>query len=114
MCKTHGSADVDRAGDSDERRSTTGNSFHLHEGGTSISWITKMQPTAIISTSEAEYQAMTAVVQEALYLRSLLDEMCLVIDGPTIIKRNIQSCIKMYKNPVMQKRTKHIDVGQIY
>ena len=53
---------------------------------------------------------MAAAVQEALYLRSLLDEMGVVIDGPTVIKEENQSCIKMCKNPVMQKRTKHIDV----
>ena len=36
--------------------------------------------------------------------------MGVVIDGPTVIKEVNQSCIKMCKNPVMQKRTKHIDV----
>ena len=36
--------------------------------------------------------------------------MGVVIDGPTVIKEDNQSCIKMCKNPVMQKRTKHIDV----
>ena len=53
---------------------------------------------------------MATAVQEALYLRSLLDEMGVVIDGPTVIKEDNQSCIKMCKSPVMQKRTKHIDV----
>ena len=79
----------------------------MQKAGAAISWSTKKQPTAAISTSEAEYQAMAATVQEALYLRSLLDEMGVVIDGPTVIN---QSCIKMCKNPVMQKRTKHNDV----
>ena len=53
---------------------------------------------------------MEAALQEALYLRSLLDEIGVVIDGSTVIKEYNQSCIKMCKNPVMQKRTKHIDV----
>ena len=53
---------------------------------------------------------MAAAVQEALYLRSILDEKGVVIDGPTAIKEANQSCIKMCKNHVMQKRTKHIDV----
>ena len=53
---------------------------------------------------------MAAAVQEAPYLRSLLDEMGVVMDGSTLIKEDNQSCIKMCKNPVMQKRTKHIDV----
>ena len=61
-------------------------------------------------TSEAEHQAKAAAVQESLYLRSLLDEISVVIDGATNIKGDNQSCIKMYKNSVMQKRMKHIDV----
>ena len=36
--------------------------------------------------------------------------MGVVIDGSTVIKKDNQSCIKMCKNSVMQKRTKHIDV----
>ena len=53
---------------------------------------------------------MAAAVHEALYLRSLFVEMGVVIDGPIVIKEDNQSCIKMCKNPVMQKQTKHIDV----
>ena len=67
--KLYRSADADWAGDLDDRRSTTGYSFHLQKVGAAISWSTKKQPTAAISTSEAEYQAMAAAIQEALYLR---------------------------------------------
>ena len=108
--RLYGSAYADRARDLDDRRSTTGYSFHLQKAGAAFSWSTKKHPTAAISTCEAEYQAMAAAVQEDLYLLSLLDEMGVVIDGPTVIKEDNQSCIKMCKNPVMQKRTKHIDV----
>ena len=94
----------------DDRRSTTGYSFHLQKAGAAISWSTKKQPTAAISTSEAECQAMAAAVQEAPYLRSILDEMGVNIDGPTVIKEDNQSCIKMCKKPVRLKRTKPIDV----
>ena len=67
----------------DDIKSTTGYSFHLQKAGAAVSWSNKKQPTAAISTSEAEYQAMAAAVQEAPYLRSLLHEMGVVIDGPT-------------------------------
>ena len=82
----------------------------MQKAGAAISWSTTKHPTAAISTSEAEYQARAAVVQEALYLRSILDEMGVVFDGPTVIKEDNQNCIKMCKSTVMQKRTKHIDV----
>ena len=53
---------------------------------------------------------MAAAVQEALFLRSFLEEMGRKCEGATTILEDNQSCIKMCKNPVMQKRTKHIDV----
>ena len=108
--KLYGSADAEWAGDLDDKKSNTDYSFHLQKTGAAISWSTKKQPTADISTSEAEYQAIAAVVQEAFYLRSVLNEMGVVFDGSIVIKKDNQSCIKMCKNSVMQKRTKHIDV----
>ena len=53
---------------------------------------------------------MAAAVQEALNLQSVLDEIRVGNDGPTVIKEDNQSCIVMCMNPVMQKQTKHIDV----
>ena len=108
--KLRGACDADWASDVDDRRSTTGFAFMLQKEGAAISWNTKKQPTAAISSSEAEYQAMAAAVQEVLYLRSLLEEMGVTPEGATTIQEDNQSCIKMCKNPVMQKRTKHIDV----
>ena len=54
--KLYGSENADWAGDLDDRRSTTGCSFYLQKAGAAISWSSKKQPTAAISTSEAEYQ----------------------------------------------------------
>ena len=53
---------------------------------------------------------MAGAVQEVLYLRSLLGEMGIKCEAPTVVEEDNQSCIKMCKNPVMQKRTKHIDI----
>ena len=105
-----GACDADWASDVDDRRSTTGFAFMVQKEGAAISWNSKKQPTAAISSSEAEYQAMAAAVQEVLYLRSLLEEMGVKSEGATVIQEDNQSCIKMCKNPVMQKRTKHIDI----
>ena len=104
-----GACDADWASGVDDRRSTTGFAFRIQKKGAAISWNSKKQPTAAISSSEAEYQAMAAAVQEVLYLRSLLEEMGVKSEGATVIQEDNQSCIKICKNPVMQKRTKHID-----
>ena len=105
-----GACDADWANDVDDRRSTTGFAFRIQKEGAAISWNSKKHPTAAISSSEAAYQAMAAAVQEVLYLRSLLEEMGVKSEGATVIQEDNQSRIKMCKNPVMQKRTKHIDI----
>jgi hypothetical protein len=45
------------AGDKDNRRSTTRYVFTI--GGTSVSWISKLQKVVSLSTTEAEYVAAT-------------------------------------------------------
>ena len=52
---------------------------------------------------------MAAAVQEAIYLRSLMEEFGYPMKEPTDIGEDNQSCIKMCHNPVMHKRSKHID-----
>ena len=44
-------------GDKDNRRSTTGYVFTV--GGTTISWVSKLQSVGALSTTEAEYVAST-------------------------------------------------------
>ena len=46
----HGYVDLDMAGDKDSRRSTTGYVFTI--GGTTISWISKLQKVVSISTTK--------------------------------------------------------------
>ena len=86
--KLYESSGSDWAESLDDRRSTTGYSFHLQKAGLEISWCTNKQQTAAISTSDAENQAMAAAVQVALHL---LKEMGVVNDGPIIIKMDNQS-----------------------
>ncbi|XP_055918678.1 uncharacterized protein LOC129950785 [Eupeodes corollae] len=57
------------ASDSNERRSVTGYIYLLHNGA--ILWNSKKQPTVAISTTEAEYMALTAATQETTWLISL-------------------------------------------
>ena len=46
-----GYVDLDMAGDKDSRRSTTWNVFTI--GGTTVSWISKLQKVVSLSTTEA-------------------------------------------------------------
>ena len=107
--KLVGDADADWSGDLDERKSTTGYYFKFQGNGAAISWGVKKQSTVVLSSTEAEYKAMAAAVQEAIYLRSLMKDFGYPMKEPTQIGEDNQSCIKMCHNPVMHKRSKHID-----
>lgn len=103
-----GYCDADWANDKDTRRSTTGYLFKL--AGGSISWASKLQPTVALSSTEAEYMALSAGVQEALYLRQLLEDLGYQQSAATVIHEDNQGCIALADNPIHHKRTKHIDI----
>ena len=65
-----GFVDSNFAGDRDSRKSTT--AFYFTLGGDCISWKSQLQPLVALSSTEAEYVAMTDAVKEATWLRRLL------------------------------------------
>ncbi len=58
-----GYSDSDWAGDKDSRKSTSGFIFMLN--GEPVSWCSKKQPTVALSSTEAEYIALTLAAKEA-------------------------------------------------
>uniref|UniRef100_A0A1Y1N3K4 Reverse transcriptase Ty1/copia-type domain-containing protein n=2 Tax=Photinus pyralis TaxID=7054 RepID=A0A1Y1N3K4_PHOPY len=104
----HGFSDSDYASDVDTRKSTTGYVFNMANGA--ITWCSRRQQTTSVSTTEAEYVAAAEATKEAIWLRHLLSE----ISGKSIENVQLyvdnQSAIKLVKNPIFHKRTKHIDV----
>jgi hypothetical protein len=53
-------------GDKDSRRSTTGYVFTI--GGTTVSWILKLQKVVSLSTKKADYVAATKASKEMICL----------------------------------------------
>ena len=106
--KIFGYADSDWASDKDTRRSVTAYVYIL--GGAAVSWTSRLQQTVALSSSESEYMAASAAAQEAIHLRRLLESLGFKQDGPTVIYDDNQGAIAMTKNPVMHRRTKHIDI----
>ncbi|XP_070020194.1 secreted RxLR effector protein 161-like [Nicotiana sylvestris] len=68
-----GYCDSDFAGDLDKRRSTTGYMFNFAKAP--VSWKSTLQSTVDLSTTEAEYMAITEAVKEAICLQGLLKEL---------------------------------------
>ena len=54
----------------DDRKSVSGNLFSL--GSSAITWSSKKQPAAALSSSEAEYVAAASSTCQALWLRKIL------------------------------------------
>ena len=60
-------------GDKDSRRSTTRYVFTI--GGTTLSWILKLQKVVALSTTEAEYVASTEASKEMIWLQRFMEEL---------------------------------------
>ena len=108
--ETIGYSDSDWASSKEDRKSTTGYCFMLNSEGPMISWKSKKQQTVALSSCEAEYMALTAATQEAIFLSNLAKEFGIVTDSPTHIYGDNQGSISLVKNPVNHEKTKHIDI----
>ena len=102
-----GYADSDHGRCIDTRRSITGYIFLMCNGP--ISWQSKQQSSVALSSMEAEYMALCAATQEAIWLRMILTDFDKLFNETIIIYDDNQSCIDYTRNPTMYKRTKHID-----
>jgi hypothetical protein len=100
--------DSDWASDDSDRRSTTG--YLLCLASAPVSWASRKQPTVALSSTEAEYMAASAAIQEVVWARALLHQLGFPQDGPTTVFEDNQGCIALSRNPVNHTRTKHIDV----
>ncbi|KAG8485659.1 hypothetical protein CXB51_018846 [Gossypium anomalum] len=65
--------DADFAGNLDRRRSLIGYVFTI--GGCTISWKATLQTTVALSTTKAEYMAITETCKEAIWLKGLFSEL---------------------------------------
>ena len=93
-----GEIDADWYGDANDRKSPRGYYFRLNGRGATLSWGVKKQATVALSSSEAEYQGMATAVQEALYLKQLLEDFGIQKKHPIAIGEDNQSCIKLCRS----------------
>ena len=103
-----GYSDADWAGDVGDRKSTSGNIFPL--GGAAISWKSSKQTCVALSTAEAEYVALSADAQEAMWLQLLTSDLLNKSIRETTILEDNQSVICLAKSQQVRGRTKHIDI----
>ena len=110
----HGYSDSDYAGDIATRRSTSGYVFFM--AGGPISWKSARQHAITLSSTEAEYYALTEAAKEAIWLQSLLFE--LGYKGkdlsPILIHGDNTGSLDLAENPEHHQRAKHINIRMHY
>ena len=107
-----GFSDSDFAGCKGTRKSTTGWIFTL--GGGPVAWKSKKQEVITLSSSEAEYRALTSTVQEAMWLRDLLAELGWKVGKPTPIYCDNEAAVRIAKDPVNRSKTKHAALSFLF
>ena len=79
-----------------------------------ISWRSSLQKIVTLSTAEAEYVALAAVVQEVWHMKQVLLELGFAQTGPVRIGEDDQATIRISKNPEHHGRCKHIDIRYFF
>ncbi|GBP89832.1 Retrovirus-related Pol polyprotein from transposon TNT 1-94 [Eumeta japonica] len=104
-----GYVDSDWGSDTLDRKSYSGFAFFM--AGSVFSWESRKQQTVALSSTEAEYVALSTAAKEAIYLRRLLKEIGLTHDsGPIVIYGDNLGAQNLAKNHTYHSRTKHIDI----
>jgi len=100
-------SDSDWAGDKDNRRSING--FIIFLCGVPIVWRSKQQKTVALSSSEAEFVAISEAVKEILFVLQLLRTMNIPVEMPIKVRVDNMGAIFMSENASSGIRTRHVD-----
>lgn len=110
--KLVGYTDSDHAGDTEDRKSTSGNVFSL--GNNLVTWSSQKQKIVALSSCEAEYVAAAVVACQGVWLSRLISEMLGRPQAKFKLFVDNQAAIALSKNPVHHDRSKHIDIKYHY
>ena len=103
-----GCSDSDWASDTVDRRSVSGYSFFFQ--GSLISWSAVRQRSIALSSTEAEYYAMSHAFKEALWLRVFLGSLHLPVPSPFPILSDNQAACSLSNSIAISACSKHIDI----
>jgi hypothetical protein len=106
--QTVGCSDADWASDTTDRKSISGYSFYFE--GSLVSWSAVKQKSIALSSTEAEYYALTHAFKEALWLRVFLSLLKFPSPRPFPILCDNQAACSLSNSPALSTRSKHIDI----
>lgn len=105
-------SDSDFAGDKEQRISVSG--YILYLCGVPISWKSKGQKSVALSSTEAEYVAMSEAVKEIRFVAQLMEALGTKIQYPMIVRVDNVGAIYIAENQGMSNRTRHVDIRAHY
>jgi hypothetical protein len=103
-----GCSDADWASDAADRKSISGYSFYFE--GSLVSWSAVKQKSIALSSTEAEYYAMSHAFKEALWLRAFLTFLDFPVPRPFPILSDNQAACSLSNSLAISARSKHIDI----
>ena len=108
MWKLIAFSDSDYAGDTDTRRSVSG--YVIYLCGAPISWRSKAQRSVTLSSTEAEWIALSEVAKEVLFIAQILKCMGIKVEYPIVIRVDNTAAIFLANNVTTSQRTRHVDI----
>jgi hypothetical protein len=103
-----GCADADWALDSVDRRSISGYCFFFN--GCLISWLSTKQCAVALSSTEAEYYALTHALKEGLWMRIFCSLLKFPFTTPFPLFSDNQAALSLSTSESISARSKHIDI----
>lgn len=104
----HAYCDADWGSGVDDRKSRTG--YVLKLSGAAVSWMSKRQSIVALSSTEAEYIALSSTVREIIWTIQLAKEIGESSLEPITIFCDNQSAIQLASSDGYRQRTKHVDI----
>ena len=104
----HGFSDADWAGNPDDRTST--GAYVIFLGGNPIAWSSTKQRTVARSSTEAEYRAIASAAAEIEWIKSLLQELGIMLSSAPVIYSDNLGATYLCANPVFHSRMKHLAI----
>ncbi len=106
--RLEGYSDADWASNPVDRRSISGYVFMIGSG--LVAWSSKKQAVVALSSTEAEYMAVSYAARHAIWMRTLLSELSFEQKQAMCLNADNMSAIALSKDNVQHARSKHIDI----
>ena len=105
-------SDSDYSGDKDTRISVTG--FCIYIEACLIAWKSRAQKSVTLSSTEAEYIAVSELCMEIIFVKQILEFLEINVDYPITVHCDNEGAIFLAYNAKNSQRTKHVDIRAHY